>query len=79
MRMVVRSVNLFFNEFEDNLFVTENGQMSGAFFETPDQLTRQMITMSKLPKTKWQNLLNLETIKVRLTLAITNHDVRQPG
>jgi len=53
--------------------------MGGTFFETPDQLTHQMITMSKLPKTKWQNLLNLETIKVRLTLAIMNHDIGQSG
>ncbi|CAG8566492.1 3528_t:CDS:10 [Paraglomus brasilianum] len=53
------------SDVEDNLFVIENGQMDSTFFETPDQLTDQMITMSKLPKTKWQNLLNLETIKAR--------------
>lgn len=33
-------------------------------FETPEQLTEQMITLSSLPKSKWQNLLNLDTIKV---------------
>ncbi|CAG8441205.1 6972_t:CDS:10 [Diversispora eburnea] len=34
-------------------------------FETPEQLTEQMITLSSLPKSKWQNLLNLDTIKKR--------------
>ena len=33
-------------------------------FETVEQLTEQMITLSLLPRSKWQNLLNLETIKV---------------
>ncbi|CAJ0829013.1 9830_t:CDS:10 [Entrophospora sp. SA101] len=32
-------------------------------FETPEQITQNMITLSSLPKSKWQNLLNLETIK----------------
>jgi len=33
--------------------------------ETPTQLTDKMITLSLNPKSKWQNLLNLETIKKR--------------
>jgi U3 small nucleolar RNA-associated protein 21 len=33
-------------------------------YETAEQLSEQMITLSLLPKSKWQNLLNLETIKV---------------
>ncbi|KAF8922887.1 Utp21 specific WD40 associated putative domain-containing protein [Dissophora ornata] len=33
--------------------------------ETPEQLTEKMITLSLLPKSKWQTLLNLEVIKAR--------------
>lgn len=33
--------------------------------ETPEQLTEQMITLSLLPKSKWQTLLNLDVIKSR--------------
>ncbi|KAG0225327.1 Utp21 specific WD40 associated putative domain-containing protein [Mortierella sp. GBAus27b] len=33
--------------------------------ETPEQLTEQMITLSLLPKSKWQNLLSLDVIKAR--------------
>ncbi|KAI7823322.1 Utp21 specific WD40 associated putative domain-containing protein [Gamsiella multidivaricata] len=33
--------------------------------ETPEQLTEQMITLSLLPKSKWQTLLNLDVIKAR--------------
>jgi U3 small nucleolar RNA-associated protein 21 len=32
---------------------------------TQEQLTDKMITLSLEPRSKWQNLLNLETIKVR--------------
>jgi U3 small nucleolar RNA-associated protein 21 len=33
--------------------------------ETPEQLTEQMITLSLLPKSKWQTLLSLDVIKAR--------------
>ncbi|GJJ76415.1 U3 small nucleolar RNA-associated protein 21 [Entomortierella parvispora] len=33
--------------------------------DTPEQLTEQMITLSLLPKSKWQTLLNLDVIKAR--------------
>ncbi|CAG8530923.1 7158_t:CDS:2, partial [Racocetra fulgida] len=51
---------------EDNnedLFVSNSNETNDVSFETPEQLTEQMITLSSLPKSKWQNLLNLETIK----------------
>ncbi|CAG8562427.1 22829_t:CDS:10, partial [Racocetra persica] len=53
---------------EDNnedLFVSNSNETNDVSFETPEQLTEQMITLSSLPKSKWQNLLNLETIKKR--------------
>ncbi|CAG8520768.1 16389_t:CDS:10 [Dentiscutata erythropus] len=53
---------------EDNnedLFASNSNEVNDVSFETPEQLTEQMITLSSLPKSKWQNLLNLETIKKR--------------
>lgn len=35
-------------------------------FTTPDQLSEDLVTLSLMPRSKWQTLLNLETIKVRL-------------
>jgi U3 small nucleolar RNA-associated protein 21 len=37
-------------------------------FETPEQLTDSMITLSNEPKSKWQNLLRLDTIKVGMNV-----------
>ena len=34
-------------------------------YETPDQLADRLVTMSSEPRSKWHNLLNLETIKTR--------------
>ncbi|CAG8647186.1 26118_t:CDS:10 [Gigaspora margarita] len=48
-----------------NLFAFNSNEVNDVSFETPEQLTEQMITLSSLPKSKWQNLLNLETIKKR--------------
>ena len=36
----------------------------GEDLNTAEQLTEEMITLSLEPKAKWQNLLNLDTIKV---------------
>lgn len=32
--------------------------------QTKDQLSKQLITMSRLPRTSWQSLVHIETIKV---------------
>ncbi|RIA88602.1 Utp21 specific WD40 associated putative domain-containing protein [Glomus cerebriforme] len=50
---------------EDDLDEVDNSKKDEKSFETVEQLTEQMITLSLLPKSKWQNLLNLETIKKR--------------
>ncbi|GAA6062774.1 hypothetical protein JCM10212_006887 [Sporobolomyces blumeae] len=34
-------------------------------YTTPDQLASELLTLSLMPRTKWQTLLNLETIKQR--------------
>ncbi|KAL7415398.1 WD-repeat protein [Mrakia frigida] len=34
-------------------------------YTTPDQLSEELLTLSLLPRSKWQTLLNLETIKAR--------------
>ena len=48
----------------DDLDEVDNSKKVEKSFETADQLSEQMITLSLLPKSKWQNLLNLELIKV---------------
>ncbi|CAG8563436.1 14007_t:CDS:10 [Funneliformis caledonium] len=50
---------------EDYLNEVDGDKKDDKSFETVEQLTEQMITLSLLPKSKWQNLLNLETIKKR--------------
>jgi U3 small nucleolar RNA-associated protein 21 len=34
-------------------------------YTTPDQLAEDMMTLSLVPRSKWQTLLNLDTIRVR--------------
>jgi U3 small nucleolar RNA-associated protein 21 len=43
----------------------EDDTSSNLIFKTVDQLASEMITLSLEPKSKWQNILNLETIKKR--------------
>lgn len=43
----------------------EEEHEDGGVYVSPDQLTDDMITLSRLPKSKWQTLLNLDTIKQR--------------
>lgn len=33
-------------------------------YTTPDQLSEELLTLSLMPRSRWQTLLNLETIKV---------------
>ncbi|KAG0238082.1 hypothetical protein BGW42_007636 [Actinomortierella wolfii] len=53
-------------EDEDNMFTT-NEEIQGMepTIDTAEQLTEKMITLSLLPKSKWQSLLNLDVIKAR--------------
>lgn len=49
-----------------NMFTTNEEVLAlEPTIETPEQLTEQMITLSLLPKSKWQTLLNLDVIKSR--------------
>lgn len=47
---------------------------SSGIYTTMDQLSDKILTMSLVPKTRWQTLLNLELIKVihRFHLLATN-------
>ncbi|KAF9583486.1 hypothetical protein BGW38_009350 [Lunasporangiospora selenospora] len=50
----------------DNLFASnEEVQALEPTIESAEQLTEQMITLSLLPKSKWQTLLSLDVIKAR--------------
>ncbi|KAG0349234.1 hypothetical protein BG004_000458 [Podila humilis] len=54
------------DEDAENIYTTnEEVQALEPTIKTPEQLTEQMITLSLLPKSKWQNLLNLDVIKAR--------------
>ncbi|CAG8442794.1 7967_t:CDS:10 [Ambispora gerdemannii] len=55
----------FDNDVEDDIANQTNGDGKDLPFFSSEQLTEQMITLSTLPKSKWQNLLNLEIIKKR--------------
>lgn len=35
-------------------------------YESPQQLSEQLVTLSLLPESRWKNLLNLDVIKVTL-------------
>ena len=39
-------------------------------FESPEQISDQLVTLSLLPNSRWQNLLNLDVIKVMLFHAL---------
>ncbi|KAF9352917.1 hypothetical protein BGX26_009309 [Mortierella sp. AD094] len=54
------------SEEAENMFTTNEEVLAlEPTIETPEQLTEQMITLSLLPKSKWQTLLNLDVIKAR--------------
>ncbi|KAF9316671.1 hypothetical protein BG003_001695 [Podila horticola] len=54
------------DEDAENMFTTNEEVLAlEPTIETPEQLTEQMITLSLLPKSKWQTLLNLDVIKAR--------------
>jgi hypothetical protein len=37
-------------------------------FTTPDQLDEELVTLTLLPRSRWQTLLNLDVIQVRLSV-----------
>lgn len=39
-------------------------QKESDLFVTPDQLDAELVTLTLLPRSRWQTLLNLETIQV---------------
>lgn len=39
-------------------------------FESPEQLSDELVTLSLLPNSRWQNLLSLDTIKVRYSTVL---------
>ena len=41
-------------------------------FSTPPQLDGELITLTLLPRARWQTLLNLEVIQVRLPHLVSN-------
>lgn len=38
-------------------------------YTTPEQLSDELVTLSLIPRSRWQTLLNLDTIKVRFFTA----------
>jgi U3 small nucleolar RNA-associated protein 21 len=40
-------------------------QNESNLFVTPDQLDGELVTLTLLPRSRWQTLLNLDTIQVR--------------
>lgn len=44
--------------------VEDVGAPIGEIYTTPDQLSEELLTLSLMPRSRWQTLLNLETIKV---------------
>lgn len=61
MNLLNDNTNYFILDESDEVV---NDKEDEKLFETAEQLSEQMITLSSMPKSKWQNLLNLETIKV---------------
>ncbi|KAF9427470.1 hypothetical protein BGZ94_004836 [Podila epigama] len=54
------------DEDAENMYTTNEEVLAlEPTIETAEQLTDQMITLSLLPKSKWQTLLNLDVIKAR--------------
>ncbi|ORY08146.1 Utp21-domain-containing protein [Basidiobolus meristosporus CBS 931.73] len=52
-------------EDDEDIYLSGADGLKEREIETPEQLTENMITMSSLPRSKWQNLLNLDVIKKR--------------
>ena len=40
-------------------------------FKSPEQISNELVTLSLLPNSRWQNLLSLDIIKVRGTVALS--------
>jgi len=48
---------------------TEDDVETGVY-NTVDQLSKDLLTMSLVPRTRWQTLLNLDVIRVRNPLCL---------
>lgn len=53
------------DEEKDSAEQTEQHEIQEEQWESPEQLEQGLITLSLEPRSKWQSLLQLETIKVR--------------
>jgi len=49
----------------DSVIVTSAVEDSNDVYESPEQIDENLITLSLLPASRWKNLLNLDTIKMR--------------
>ena len=47
---------------EDETDLQEEG---GYTYESPEQISDELVTLSLLPNSRWQNLLNIDIIKVK--------------
>ena len=65
--MLVSFVNLFTYFFPAEVVsdeIVEREEFLSSEFQSPEQISRDLITMSTLPGTRWKNLLLLDVIKV---------------
>ncbi|KAH7936064.1 hypothetical protein HPB52_017523 [Rhipicephalus sanguineus] len=76
LRRVVRAFASYYSQITDmasplqHLFrgepIEDNDElMEMGAYKSPDQLAPDMVTLSKLPYSRWQNLLNIEVVKKR--------------
>lgn len=54
----------------DALTALSLDQQQKDVYTTPDQLSEELVTLTLLPRSKWQTLLNLETITVCSSLCL---------
>ena len=48
----------------DEAHESEDDLDTAAEFQSPEQISRELVTLSSLPGTRWKNLLLLDVIKV---------------
>ena len=62
-------ISLYFtvgnHEANDNVTLTDVEKPSNITYQSPDQISSNLITLSLLPESRWKTLLNLDIINVR--------------
>lgn len=64
MVKILNYILFLFTAESDDEYSTEELDSLSSPYKSPEQISNELITLSLLPSSRWQNLLNLDIIRV---------------